>query len=53
MAKSDRLSDIADLDHIFHHNGTHSCLVYEATGPGAIAVSMDRVSGKAVMDGQN
>jgi hypothetical protein len=53
MAKSDRVSDIADLDHIFHHNGTHWCLVYEAMGPSGIAVSMDRVSGEVVMDGQN
>jgi hypothetical protein len=37
----------------FHHNGTHSCLVYEAMGPGAVAVSMDWVPGEAVMDGQN
>ena len=34
-------------------NGTHSCLVYEATGPSVIIMSMDRVSGEARIDGQN
>jgi serine/threonine-protein kinase SRPK3 len=34
-------------------NGTHSCLVYEAMGPSVITMSMDLVSGEAIMDGQN
>lgn len=34
-------------------NGSHSCLVYEAMGPSIISMSMDRVSGEAMMDGQN
>jgi serine/threonine-protein kinase SRPK3 len=33
--------------------GTHSCLVYEAMGPSVITMSMDLVSGEAIMDGQN
>ena len=34
-------------------NGTHSCLVYEALGPSVITMSMDRVSGEAMMEGQD